>query len=156
MSTLRIQPVFHVTLLLLILGVSMMVSVHGAALHHLKKACPPRGMKFPTNVTLSLNINGQMQNMGSDVSKRSLSPWDISLDMDQNRYPHVIVEAKCRHDGCVDSNGNIDLSINSIPIRQEILVLRRELSGCNYIFKLEKKMVTVGCTCVRPNLQDLS
>ncbi|KAM4694435.1 interleukin-17A-like [Discoglossus pictus] len=146
---------YHTSLLMLILAISMAVSVRGMNLHRLIKGCAPRDMAFPSMVRVSLNISRHSQEMENDVSQRSLSPWDVSLDTDNNRYPHVIAEAKCRHDGCVDSKGNMDLSVNSIPIRQEILVLYREMRGCNPIFKLEKKMVTVGCTCVSPNIQHI-
>ncbi|XP_053567061.1 interleukin-17A-like [Bombina bombina] len=155
MNSLRIPSVFPATLLL-ILGASIMVSVYGVDLHPVKKGCPPpRSMAFPPVVRVSLNISGQAQNVANDIRKRSISPWDYSLDIDQYRYPHVIAEAKCQHDGCLDSEGNVDFSMNSIPIRQEMLVLRRELRGCNYNFKLAKKIVTVGCTCVRPIIQHI-
>ncbi|XP_053567064.1 interleukin-17A-like [Bombina bombina] len=149
------ENLFHIPLLLVMLGASIIVSVHGVDLHHLNKGCPPRSMAFPPVVRVSLNISGQVHNVANDIRKRSTSPWEYSLDIDQNRYPHVIAEAKCQHDGCLDSEGNVDFSMNSIPIRQEMLVLRRELRGCNYNFKLAKKIVTVGCTCVRPIIQHI-
>lgn len=40
--------------------------------------------------------------------------------------------------------------MNSVPIQQEFLVLRREPQGCSRSFRLEKVLVTVGCTCVTP------
>ncbi|KAM4771249.1 interleukin-17A-like [Rhinophrynus dorsalis] len=142
-------------LLLVVLGVSILVSVHGLDLHHLSKECQlPKGLPFPSTVKVTLNLSGQTQSLGSDVNKRSLSPWDYSHDVDHNRFPPVIAEAKCRHAvGCVDSEGRVDFSVNSVPIRQEILVLRREMKGCTPTFRLEKKVITVGCTCVRPVTQ---
>ncbi|OCT81399.1 hypothetical protein XELAEV_18028219mg [Xenopus laevis] len=80
--------------------------------------------------------------------------FPTSYDMDHNRFPTMIAEAKCRYNNCLDSEGNLDLSVNSVPIKQEILVLRREMKGCTPSFKLEKKMVTVGCTCVRPEVKE--
>ncbi|MEE6477073.1 hypothetical protein FKM82_011342, partial [Ascaphus truei] len=131
--------------------------LHGLELQHLNRKCPfPKDMRFPQIMKVSLNIRGQDQVLGNDAWNRSLSPWNISYDQDANRIPHIIAEATCRHERCVDSEGDMDFSVNSIPIKQEILVLRRELSGCNHIFKLEKKTITVGCTCVRPKIQHLT
>ncbi|KAG8445830.1 hypothetical protein GDO86_010569, partial [Hymenochirus boettgeri] len=137
-------------LLLLVLGFSTVLSAHLPDLHHLGKGCPPpKGMGFPQVVKVTLNFTGQPHLGGKDVSKRSLSPWDYSYDVDYNRFPSTIAEAKCRYAGCLDEEGNLDLSVNSVPVRQEILVLQREMKGCTPVFRLEKKMVTVGCTCVR-------
>ncbi|MEE6477072.1 hypothetical protein FKM82_011341, partial [Ascaphus truei] len=127
------------------------ISVHGMELQHLRKKCPTaKDTTFPQSIKVSLNFSsrGQAHTLGNDIRMRSLSPWHYSLDKDHNRLPHIIAQAECQ-ERCVDSEGEVDLNLNSIPIQQEILVLRRELSGCNQIFKLEKKIVTVGCTCVR-------
>ncbi|XP_068089324.1 interleukin-17F-like [Hyperolius riggenbachi] len=121
-------------------------------LSHLKTGggCPPV-TKFPSSVKVSLNLSGQGgQAMSGDVRKRSISPWEYRKDIDDSRFPPMILEAQCLHTGCLDAEGNVDISLNSVPIRQEILVLRREMKGCVASFKLEKKMVTVGCTCARP------
>ncbi|XP_029452888.1 interleukin-17F-like [Rhinatrema bivittatum] len=100
-------------------------------------------------VDISIITKSQAHSMGHDVKNRSLSPWDYSYDTDPNRVPSKIAEAKCRHYGCVNSEGQEDINLNSVPIRQEIIVLRREMVGCNQIYRLEKKMITVGCTCVK-------
>ncbi|XP_068089325.1 interleukin-17F-like [Hyperolius riggenbachi] len=71
-------------------------------------------------------------------------------DINHNRIPSVILEARCHNDWCVDSEGKADHNLNSVPIQHEILVLHREVKGCVLSFKLETKMVTVGCTCVYP------
>lgn len=49
--------------------------------------------------------------------------------------------------------GQEDHSLNSVPIKQEILVLRREQRGCVPSYRLEKRLITVGCTCVTPVIQ---
>ncbi|KAM8953283.1 interleukin-17A-like [Pelodytes ibericus] len=129
---------------------TLLGSVNGLDLHHLNKRCHlNRDTKFPLLISVTLNVTGQPQPAGPDVRKRSLSPWDYSYDVDHNRFPTVIAMAKCRHDSCVDSNGKEGNFGNSVPIRQEILVLHREVKDCKPVFKLEKKMITVGCTCVR-------
>ncbi|XP_027519254.1 interleukin-17F-like isoform X3 [Corapipo altera] len=88
--------------------------------------------------------------MVHDIRNRSLAPWDYRLDKDPNRFPQVIADAQCRLSGCVSPLGQEDHSLNSVPIKQEILVLRREQQGCRPTYRLEKKVITVGCTCVTP------
>lgn len=73
-----------------------------------------------------------------------------SVTRDPNRFPSEIAEAQCRHSGCINAEGQEDSSMNSVPIQQEFLVLRREPQGCSRTFRLEKVRVTVGCTCVTP------
>ncbi|XP_063296889.1 interleukin-17A-like [Pelobates fuscus] len=105
---------------------------------------------LPAVISVSLNITGQSMPAGPDVSKRSLSPWDYSYDVESNRYPSRIAIAKCRHQRCVDAEGKLMESGNSVEIRQEILVLYREMKDCKPTYRLQKKMFTVGCTCVQP------
>ncbi|KAM9017714.1 interleukin-17F-like [Ara ararauna] len=112
----------------------------------------PKDSKFPQTVRVNISISttNQETKVIPDVSSRSLSPWDYRIDEDHNRFPHVIADATCRHSRCVNLDGQLDHSLNSIPIQQEILVLRREQKGCHQTYQLEKKTVTVGCTCVTP------
>ncbi|CAJ0951806.1 unnamed protein product [Ranitomeya imitator] len=141
--------------LLLLLGITTLLSVQCLDLHHPKKGVCPPITKLPTTVKVSLNLTGQdSMLLSGDVIKRSTSPWEYSYDRNINRHPIVIAEAKCEMAGCMDANGNVVHSLNSVPIRQEIFVLHREIKGCVPVFKLEKKMVTVGCTCVRPIIQE--
>ncbi|XP_018417107.1 PREDICTED: interleukin-17F-like [Nanorana parkeri] len=73
----------------------------------------------------------------------------LTFDRNNSRFPSTIAQAKCLHKGCVDTKGNVYNNLESRPIKQEILVLYRERRGCVPTFKLEKTIVTVGCTCVR-------
>lgn len=75
------------------------------------------------------------------------------IDEDHDRFPRLIADAECRHSRCVNPEGQLDHSLNSVPIRQAILVLRREQKGCQQSYRLEKKIITVGCTCVTPLIQ---
>ncbi|XP_073442713.1 interleukin-17A-like [Dendrobates tinctorius] len=143
--------------LLILLGVTTLMTVQCLDLHHLKKGVCPPITNFPTTVKISLNLTGQDSLLQSgDVSKRSTSPWEYSYDRNMNRHPIVIAEAKCEMAGCMDADGNVVHKLSSEPIRQEIFVLHREMKGCVPVFKLEKKLVTVGCTCVRPNYTNQS
>ncbi|XP_010221758.1 PREDICTED: interleukin-17A-like [Tinamus guttatus] len=118
--------------------------------------CPStKDSQFPQAVKVNISINSVNQNtkMSADVSNRSLAPWDYRINKDPNRFPHVIADAECRHTSCVDMAGQLDYSGSSVPIHQEILVLRREQRGCHHSYRLEKMMITVGCTCVHPIIQ---
>ncbi|XP_069830386.1 interleukin-17A-like [Dendropsophus ebraccatus] len=110
----------------------------------------PPDTTFPSHVKVDMKVSSSAQLVTDGVRSRSMSPWEYSSNVDHNRLPVVINEARCLHHGCMDSEGNVDLSMNSVPIRQEILVLHREMRGCLPVYKMEKQMVTVGCTCVRP------
>uniref|UniRef100_A0A8D2CQ34 Interleukin 17A n=1 Tax=Sciurus vulgaris TaxID=55149 RepID=A0A8D2CQ34_SCIVU len=115
--------------------------------------CPQADDKnFFQNVKVNLNILSSSKNSRrpSDYYNRSTSPWNLHRNEDPERYPPVIWEAKCRHLGCVNAEGKVDHHMNSVPIQQEILVLRREPQHCPNSFRLEKMLVTVGCTCVTP------
>ncbi|NXL95088.1 IL17F protein, partial [Alectura lathami] len=118
--------------------------------------CPTqKDAKFPQTVRVNISISNMNRDTKAslDISKRSLSPWDYRIDEDHNRFPQVIADAQCRHSRCVNMAGQLDHSLNSVPIKQEILVLRRELRGCHHSYRLEKKVITVGCTCVTPLIQ---
>ncbi|XP_003254211.1 interleukin-17A [Nomascus leucogenys] len=123
--------------------------------------CPNSEDKnFPRTVMVNLNIHNRNTNTNpkrsSDYYNRSTSPWNLHRNEDPERYPSVIWEAKCRHLGCVNADGKVDYHMNSVPIQQEILVLRREPPHCPNSFRLEKILVSVGCTCVTPIVHHVS
>ncbi|XP_068265822.1 interleukin-17F-like [Nyctibius grandis] len=155
--------VFRSLILVLVLALTVRSSPHGRVGHprHSKHGGSVRlgedclnqkSPKFPTTVKVDIRISNSDHafRMVHDVRNRSLAPWDYRFDEDPNRFPQVIADAKCRLSGCVNSLGQEDHSLNSVPIRQEILVLRREQRGCLPTYRLEKKVITVGCTCAVP------
>ncbi|NXU49946.1 IL17F protein, partial [Turnix velox] len=154
---------FQLLLLVLLLALTVRSSPRGRASHlphskdsasaRLRGGCPNQNdQKFPATVKVDIRISNSDHalRMVHDVRNRSLAPWDYRLDEDPNRFPQVIADAKCRLSGCVNSLGQEDHSLNSVPIQQEILVLRWEQQGCLPTYRLEKKVITVGCTCVTP------
>ncbi|NXW33281.1 IL17F protein, partial [Phaetusa simplex] len=154
---------FRSLLLVLVLALTVRSSPHGKATHpqpsneggsvRLRGGClNQKDLKFPTTVKVDIRISNSDHGfrMVHDVRNRSLAPWDYRLDEDPNRFPQVIAEAKCRLSGCMNPMGQEDHSLNSVPIQREILVLRREQQGCLPTYRLEKKVITVGCTCVTP------
>ncbi|XP_032720448.1 interleukin-17F isoform X2 [Lontra canadensis] len=116
--------------------------------------CPPL-----EDNSVRVDIRILRQNRGisfSNFQNRSISPWDYNITQDPHRFPSEIAEAQCRYSGCINAEGQEDSSLNSVPIQQEFLVLRREPRGCSRSFRLEKVLVTVGCTCVTPIVRSLS
>uniref|UniRef100_A0A8C9QT42 Interleukin 17a/f3 n=2 Tax=Scleropages formosus TaxID=113540 RepID=A0A8C9QT42_SCLFO len=88
----------------------------------------------------------------SNPFNNSLSPWEYRHIHDNNLFPDYIVQAECLKKGCLDSDGNEDMSVESRPIYHQILVLRRVMGNPKkqLNFRLETKTIKVGCTCVRP------
>ncbi|XP_075939314.1 interleukin 17a/f1 [Anarhichas minor] len=87
----------------------------------------------------------------------SISPWTYNVSHDDSLFPPVLSEALCLLKGCLDSDGREDLSLESKPIMQQVLLLRRVKSssagpeaGPGYHYRLETRLIAVGCTCVRP------
>ncbi|XP_012504004.1 PREDICTED: interleukin-17F-like [Propithecus coquereli] len=151
------------SLLLLMLGLTFLKDVAAGknfkawnAAFPKPDSCPP--MEGGNFVKLDIRIVSENHRVpvGGNFQNRSSSPWDYSVNWDPNRFPSEITQAQCRYLGCVDAQGKEDVSMNSVPIQQEMLVLRRKRQGCSVFFQLEKVMVTVGCTCVTPMVHRLS
>ncbi|XP_031460770.1 interleukin-17F-like [Phasianus colchicus] len=161
--------VFRSLLLVLVLALAVRSSPHGKVVHprprrvggsgKLSEDClNQKDPTFPTMVKVDIRIGSSDPafRMIHDIRNRSLAPWNYRLDEDPNRFPQVIADAECRLLGCLNSLGQEDRSLNSVPITQEILVLRREQGGCQPTYRLEKKLITVGCTCAAPVIQHQS
>ncbi|XP_068135093.1 interleukin-17A-like [Hyperolius riggenbachi] len=134
-----------------LVAASMLLTVSGRILPF------PRGTDSPSSVQISLNmtrIDQISHTMHESLARRSLSPWTYRTDQDLNRYPSNISVAECSHQWCLDAEGKEVSSLISVPIRYEMMVLRREIHP-NQSFYLETQLVTVGCTCVRPNIRPL-
>ncbi|NXD80159.1 IL17F protein, partial [Halcyon senegalensis] len=125
---------------------------HGSSVRISEDCLNKKDLQFPTAVEVDIHISSSDHafRMFHDVRNRSLAPWDYRFDEDPNRFPQVIAVAECRLSGCVNPLGQEDHNLNSVPIQQEILVLRREQRGCLPTYRLEKKVITVGCTCATP------
>ncbi|KAM8894931.1 interleukin 17a/f1 [Spinachia spinachia] len=87
------------------------------------------------------------------LQNASVSPWTYNVFRDDALFPPMLSEARCLLRGCLDSEGREDLSLESRPILHQTLVLRRvkaEGAGHSYHYRLESRLLAVGCTCVRP------
>ncbi|XP_026142621.1 interleukin-17F-like [Carassius auratus] len=87
------------------------------------------------------------------INNDSISPWTYTFTHDDSLYPSSIAEAKCSLTGCLLGGAE---DFHSKPIYTQIMVLRK-IRGekQNYSLKLEYKTIAVGCTCVRPNVQQV-
>ncbi|GAB1284829.1 Interleukin-17F [Apodemus speciosus] len=144
------------SLLLLMLGLAILTEVAARRNPKAGVPAPQKAGNCPplegNSVRVDIRIFNQNQGISvpRDFQNRSSSPWDYNITRDPHRFPSEIAEAQCRHSGCINAQGQEDSSMNSVPIQQEVLVLRREPQGCSNSFRLEKMLVKVGCTCVAP------
>ncbi|XP_068926848.1 interleukin-17F [Petaurus breviceps papuanus] len=143
-------------LLLMVLGLLLLGNV-GARNITKRGAISQKGNNCPSlesnSVKVDIRIINRQQgiHLAHTFQNRSISPWDYNITRDPNRFPSEIAEARCRYAGCLNAEGQEENGKNSVPIQQEILVLRREpAQSCSHSFRLEKILVTVGCTCVTP------
>ncbi|GAA6109195.1 interleukin 17a/f1 [Tachysurus ichikawai] len=91
------------------------------------------------------------------IHNDSISPWEIRYTYDSNRIPSYLPEAHCLLSGCLNQNGDEMLELESRRIFWQVLVLQRVRRGDDksYYFRLEHKTISVGCTCVRPYVEQI-
>ncbi|XP_077570212.1 interleukin 17a/f1 [Stigmatopora nigra] len=83
------------------------------------------------------------------LQNRSISPWTYDRWQDAAIFPPVS-EARCVLVGCLDHHGAEDAGLRSRPILHQVTLLRRvESPGGRRRYRLEPRLVAVGCTCVR-------
>ncbi|XP_061670094.1 interleukin 17a/f1 isoform X2 [Syngnathoides biaculeatus] len=108
-------------------------------------------------VALELNLDVLVSSKTfRPLHNHSTSPWTYNVSQDASVFPPVS-EARCVFHGCLDSNGVEDRRLESRPILHQVLLLRRletprapERRGAHrYHYRLEPRLVAVGCTCVR-------
>uniref|UniRef100_A0AAY4A501 Uncharacterized protein n=1 Tax=Denticeps clupeoides TaxID=299321 RepID=A0AAY4A501_9TELE len=146
----------------LMVGISMMLMVaQGAptksgAKGHGRKGTTAENQK-PDHPRVSLLLDSKFLNSGParrPINNSSLSPWVYSITEDDSRFPRTIMEARCLYSGCLNSKGQETLDLQSKPILTEVLILRRVTGvGDTYYFRLESKTISVGCTCVRHQVE---
>ncbi|XP_053281941.1 interleukin 17a/f1 [Pleuronectes platessa] len=89
------------------------------------------------------------------LENSSISPWTYTESRDASLLPPTLSEARCLLQGCLNLEGVEDQSLESRPIMHHVFMLRRVKSAAaeNYHYKLESRVIAVGCTCVRPTVQ---
>ena len=81
-----------------------------------------------------------------DISQRSTCPYYYRVNIDVNRYPSRITEAKCSCVSCLNAKG--DSTLGCEEVKYFIRVLRR--TGCVngvYVYTPKIETLNVGCTC---------
>ncbi|NXX77508.1 IL17C protein, partial [Urocolius indicus] len=114
---------------------------------------PRRQRRHQQRLCPALQPRAQLR---SEHNERSISPWRYRIDEDENRYPRKLAFAECLCSGCVDvKTGRETSSLNSVPIHQTMMVLRRKpcprpAAHGLVTFEVDYIRVPVGCTCVLP------
>ncbi|KAK2842969.1 hypothetical protein Q7C36_011184 [Tachysurus vachellii] len=91
------------------------------------------------------------------IHNDSISPWETRYTHDSNRIPSYLPEARCLLSGCLNQDGVETLELESRRIFWQVPVLQRVRRGDDksYYFRLEYKTISVGCTCVRPYVEQI-
>ncbi|XP_051501999.1 interleukin-17A-like [Myxocyprinus asiaticus] len=82
-----------------------------------------------------------------NIHKRSLSAWTWIPKFSSHTIPQVIFEAECLSEYCSYPSTGVDERLNSLPIYQDILVLKQDKQN-RKCFRAISERVIVGCTCV--------
>ncbi|KAI4903604.1 hypothetical protein NFI96_013573, partial [Prochilodus magdalenae] len=114
--------------------------------------------EHPKSRSYQLTLDNPEQDMSSSIrpiNNDSISPWEYVLIRDSDYIPEAISTARCLLTGCRNVSGKEVLDVESKPIWRQILVLKKVRSSDekNYQLKLAYKKISVGCTCVRPYVQ---
>ncbi|XP_009291138.1 interleukin 17a/f2 isoform X1 [Danio rerio] len=127
-----------------------MLVLLGCALARLTIAQQEQNRLCDTALTISNDFNGSQSEDGKgngSIHNRSLSAWNWIPKFSPHRIPQVIFEAQCSSEYCILPTG-VDKRLNSVPIYQDILVLKQEMER-KKCFRAMFEKVIVGCTCVR-------
>lgn len=86
------------------------------------------------------------------LNERSLCPWDLVEDVNENRYPQVLHFARCRCTTCLDGMQNYECK----PVSYRIPLLEKRC--VNGVFQYVKAHLDlpVGCTCTKPRVIQVS
>ncbi|XP_008308080.2 interleukin 17a/f1 [Cynoglossus semilaevis] len=137
----------------------VMVLVETTATSNTIRSLKPKkkSASAPTE-TVPLQLDNRslvLNNTIRSLENCSISPWSYNVSKDDSLFPQLM-EAQCLLEGCLDSQGIEDRNLKSTAIIQQVLVLRRMRSNStehSYYFKLESRLMAVGCTCVRSIVQ---
>lgn len=98
----------------------------------------------------------------AEALRRASPVFPCSVDTDENRYPQKLAVAECLCRGCINARtGRETVALNSVPLYQSLLVLRRQPCSLDasgvptpgaVAFHVESIRVPVGCTCVLPRV----
>ncbi|XP_067444804.1 interleukin 17a/f1 [Thunnus thynnus] len=124
-----------------------------------KKSSDDAAVETMETVPLQLDPNNMVPTrILRPLENASISPWTYNVSHDASLHPPLLSEAHCLLQGCLDKDGVEDLSLESRPILRQVLLLRRVKSKeagsePSYHYRMEYRLMAVGCTCVRPIIQ---
>ncbi|XP_072769444.1 interleukin 17a/f1 [Nerophis lumbriciformis] len=136
----------------------MMVNVVDAGSLSTRSAVKHRRHSGPRIETVPLQLNPSLlapPRTFRPLQNDSISPWTYNYSQEASVFPPVS-EARCLLRGCLDSNGVEDLNLKSAPILHQVLLLHRlksEGAEPGYHYRLEPRVIAVGCTCVRDHVR---
>ncbi|CAK6982248.1 interleukin 17a/f2 [Scomber scombrus] len=109
------------------------------------KVSPPPGCGSLLQLS---SVVSSLSKGNGNIHSRSLSPWSWKSSTVKNRIPSTLWEAKCSQSFCSGARpGHPNQhDLNSVPIYQNVLVLKQQENGSCYTTAYHK--VAVGCTCV--------
>nr|XP_039267779.1 interleukin-17B-like [Styela clava] len=83
---------------------------------------------------------------------RSLSPYAEKLDYNPTRFPKFIAQKYCLCDGCIKPTLGTETSdfISHLVTAQSRIFLQK--TGGKSSYRLAKQSISVGCTCVQPDI----
>ncbi|TTO79341.1 Interleukin-17F [Bagarius yarrelli] len=149
----------------------MTIDTFGFLMQQIKVISVCQGKRTPTPHSLSaIKLRGiraadlekeikQAKHSIRPIHNDSISPWEITYTTKPNRIPFQLPEARCLLNGCLNWNGMETMELESRRILWQVPVLQRvSRSGDdkNYYFRLEHETISVGCTCVRPYVTQIS
>ena len=80
------------------------------------------------------------------LEKRSMCPWYYIHNIDEDRFPAILTEARCKCPNKCLANPTLPCD----PINYNILVLRKNTAVCDgdyYTYDVGYQPIAVGCTC---------
>jgi len=83
-----------------------------------------------------------------NVQDRSLCPWYNVMNYDPDRYPSILIEARCKCTTCTGVDPGSGAGCQ--PVYYNVPVLRRSdkcLPNGQYQYNKGWQKITVGCTC---------
>ncbi|XP_036449688.1 interleukin 17a/f1 [Colossoma macropomum] len=150
------KSVLNITLLTVVCVISMAaLGVRGASIlqSHPKQSDHHKSRSYL--LTLDHLDKGSASSI-RPINNDSISPWEYTLVTDSDYIPDTISTAKCLLTGCLNAKGEEILDVESKPIMRQILVLKKvKADEKSYQLKLAYKTISVGCTCVRPYVQQV-
>ncbi|CAN9507797.1 unnamed protein product [Ophioblennius macclurei] len=116
-----------------------------------------RSVKLCLDPSVPMKVPGQFS---SNAANMSLSPWKFRESFVESRIPRRISQAECLTTSCPNPWGGEQLEVR--PIKYQVLVLHivprqsfptgQRRRQKKYKLRLGMEEITVGCTCVRPNV----